>query len=239
MPGFKKNELKPHLQQSWVIPPEENGEFVARMEDVIDLYQRPYDPEVPVICMDEKTFQLLGEVQTPLPMTPNYPARYDYKYQCNGTANAFLFTEPLNGWRRVSIRERKTKRDWATEIRILLVEDYPEAKHVILVCDNLNTHVLGALYENFPPEEAAALRKRLEIHPTPKKGSWLNIAEIELSAFTRQCLNRRIGDLETARRETKHWETDRNTRQKEVDWQFTTANARVKLKRLYPKIELK
>ena len=239
MPGFKKNELKPHLHQSWVIPPEENAEFVARMEDIIDLYQRPYDPEVPVICMDEKTFQLLGDVQTPLPMMPNRPVRYDYEYQRNGTANAFLFTEPLDGWRRVSIRERKTKRDWAVEIRTLLVEDYPKAERVILVCDNLNTHALGALYENFPPEEAAALRRRLEIHPTPKKGSWLNIAEIELSAFTRQCLDRRIGDLETARRETKHWETDRNARQKEVDWQFTTAEARVKLKRLYPKIKLK
>lgn len=209
------------------------------MEDVIDLYQRPYDPEVPVICMDEKTFQLLGEVQTPLPMTPNRPVRYDYKYQRNGTANAFLFTEPLNGWRRVSIRERRTKRDWATEIRTRLVEDYPEVEHVFLVCDNLNTHALGALYENFPPEEAAALRRRLEIHPTPKKGSWLNIAEIELSAFTRQCLNRRIGNLESARKETKHRETGRNARQKEVDWQFMTPEARLKLKRLYPKIKLK
>ena len=209
------------------------------MEDLIDLYQRPYDPQVPVICMDEQPLQLIKEVRTPLSMAPNHPVRSDYEYQRNGTANIFLFTEPLKGWRRVSIRERKTRRDWATEIRTLLAEDYPEAERVILVCDNLNTHVHGALYESFPPEEAAALRKRLEIHPTPKHGSWLNIAEIELSALTRQCLNRRIGDLETLRVETKHWETDRNTRQKEVDWQFTTAEARVKLKRLYPQIKMK
>ena len=209
------------------------------MEDLIDLYQRPSNPKVPVICMDEQPLQLIKEVRIPLSMAPNRPVRYDYEYQRNGTANAFLFTEPLNGWRRVSIRERKTRRDWATEIRTLLVEDYPEAERVILVCDNLNTHTPGALYEAFPPEEAAALRKRLEIHPTPKHGSWLNIAEIELSAFTRQCLNRRIGDLETLRVETKHWETDRNVRQKEVDWQFTTAEARVKLKRLYPQIKMK
>ena len=209
------------------------------MEDLIDLYQRPSNPKVPVICMDEQPLQLIKEVRIPLSMAPNRPVRYDYEYQRNGTANAFLFTEPLNGWRRVSIRERKTRRDWATEIRTLLVEDYPEAERVILVCDNLNIHTLGALYEAFPPEEAAALRKRLEIHPTPKHGSWLNIAEIELSAFTRQCLNRRIGDLETLRVETKHWETDRNVRQKEVEWQFTTAEARVKLKRLYPQIKMK
>lgn len=161
-----KNGFRPHLCQSWVIPPEENGEFVARMEDLIDLYQRPSNPKVPVICMDEQPLQLIKEVRLPLSMAPNRPVRYDYEYQRNGTANAFLFTEPLNGWRRVSIRERKTRRDWATEIRTLLVEDYPEAERVIRSATT-STSIPRGRSTKPSPEEAAALRKRLEIHPTP------------------------------------------------------------------------
>jgi len=209
------------------------------MEDILELYQRPYNPNVPLICMDEQPIQLINEVRTPLPPGPNRVERYDYEYQRNGTANVFMFTEPLNGWRKVSIREKKKKEDWAMEIRSLMTEDYPDADRVILVCDNYNTHTIGALFRTFDPEEAAGIMKRLEIHPTPKHGSWLNIAEIELSALTRQCFNnRRIGDLESVRSEIKVWERSRNSNQKSVDWQFTAKDARVKLKRLYPQIKM-
>jgi hypothetical protein len=189
--------------------------------------------------MDEQPIQLIKEVRTPLPAGPNHVEKYDYEYQRNGTANVFMFTEPLNGWRKVSIREKKKKEDWAMEVRSLLTEYYPEADRVILVCDNYNTHTIGALFKTFEPEEASALMKRLEIHHTPKHGSWLNIAEIELSAFTRQCLGgRRIGDLDTLRFEADTWERTRNGNQKSVDWQFTSHDARVKLKRLYPQIKM-
>jgi hypothetical protein len=186
--------------------------------------------------MDEKPIQLLDDAIPPLTATPSHVARYDYEYKRNGTASIFMFTEPLRGWRKVNVREKRTKIDWATEIRELLEIDYPKAEKVILVCDNLNTHTLGALYAAFPPEEAFHLLKRLEIHYTPKHGSWLNIAEIELSALTRQCCDRRIKNLETLRSETKKWEQNRNENQKSVDWQFTTSDARIKLKRLYPQI---
>lgn len=209
------------------------------MEDILDLYRRPYNPDIPLICMDEQPIQLINEVHNPLPAGPNCVERYDYEYQKNGTANVFMFTEPLDGWRKVSIRQNKKKGDWATEIRELLESDYPDAEKVILVCDNLNTHTIGSLYTAFKPEYAFSLLKRLEIHHTPKHGSWLNIAEIELSALTRQCLNdRRIGDLETVRFETKEWEKTRNSNQISVDWQFTAKDARIKLKRLYPQIKM-
>jgi len=209
------------------------------MEDILDLYQRPFNSDIPLICMDEQPIQLINEVRTPLPAGQNCVERYDYEYQRNGTANVFMFTEPLDGWRKVSVRQKKKKEDWATEIRDLLEIDYPDAEKVILVCDNLNTHTIGALYAAFKPEDAFRLLKRLEIHYTPKHGSWLNIAEIELSALTRQCLKgRRIGDLETIRFETKEWEKTRNSNQISVDWQFTAKDARVKLKRLYPQIEM-
>lgn len=204
------------------------------MEDILDLYHRPYDPDIPLICMDEKPVQLLGDSREPLPATPRHPSRYDYEYTRNGTACIFLFTEPLKGWRKVNTRKQRTKEDWAQEIRELLEKDYPNARKVILVCDNLNTHTIGAFYAAFPPKEASMLVKRLEIHHTPKHGSWLNIAEIELSALTRQCLDRRLGNPTLLVQETKKWETFRNRRQKPVDWQFTTENARIKLKRLYP-----
>jgi hypothetical protein len=204
------------------------------MEEVLDLYHRPYDPEIPLICMDEKPVQLLGDTREPLPAAPGYPARYDFEYTRNGTACIFLFTEPLKGWRRVSARKHRKKEDWAHEVRELLETDYPNARKIILVCDNLNTHTIGAFYTAFPPAEASRLLKRLEIHHTPKHGSWLNIAEIELSALSRQCLDRRLDNLTLLVQEIKKWETSRNHNQKPVDWQFTSDNARIKLKRLYP-----
>ena len=208
------------------------------MEDVLDVYQWEYDADYPVVCMDEQPTQLIKETRKSLPTKPGTLAKYDYEYERSGTANNFMFTEPLGGWRKVSVRESKTKQDWAHEIKSLLDEDYPEAEMVVLICDNLNTHTLGALYETFPPSEARRLAERLEIHYTPKHGSWLNVAEIELSVMTKQCLARRIPELETLRRETLAWAAQRNERQTGVDWQFTTDDARIKLKRLYPQIQL-
>jgi len=221
-----------------VIPPKANGEFAARMEDVLAVYQRPYDPNFPVVCMDEQPTQLVKETRIPLPSRPASVAKYDFEYERNGTANHFLFTEPLAGWRKVNVRERKTRKDWAEEIRELLDVDYPDAEKVILVCDNLNTHTLGSLYEAFEPAEARRLAERLEIHYTPKHGSWLNMAEVELSVFTQQCLDRRIPDVASLRSEASAWHVRRNANQKSVNWQFTTETARVKLRRLYPQIEM-
>jgi DDE superfamily endonuclease len=221
----------------WVIPPEHSGEFVAHMEDVLEVYQTPYDPQVPMVCMDEQPVQLIKETRQPLPAAPGQPEKVDYEYERNGTANIFMFTEPLNGTRHVSVTEHRTAVDWASEIRDLLEVRYPEAARVRLVCDHLNTHGIGSLYEAFPPEQARRLASRLEIHYTPKHGSWLNIAEIELSALTMQCLDRRIPDLETLTKETQQWEQRRNESQKGVDWQFSTRDARIKLKRLYPQIQ--
>jgi hypothetical protein len=221
----------------WVIPPEKSGEFVAHMEDILEIYQLPYDPQIPVACMDEHPVQLIKETREPLPAHPGIPERYDYEYERNGTATIFMFTEPLSGVRTVSVRERRTAVDWATEVEHLLERQYPEAERIRLVCDHLNTHGLGSLYEAFPAEKARALAVRLEMHQTPKHGSWLNIAEIELSALTLQCLNRRIPDLATLRAETKQWEQRRNASQKGADWQFFTPEARIKLRHLYPQIQ--
>ena len=187
--------------------------------------------------MDEQPRQLIKETRIPLPAQPGRPQRFDYEYERKGTASLFLFTEPLTGWRRVSVRERRTAVDWAEEIQQLLEVDYPNAKKVLLVCDNLNTHDIASLYKRFSPEQARALVERLEIHYTPKHGSWLNIAESELAALTRQCLNRRIADIETLRQETTAWYQERNRSQKAVDWQFTTEDARTRLKRLYPQTD--
>jgi len=207
------------------------------MEQVLELYQLPYDPTIPLVCMDEKPVQLIKETRQPLPAAPGQPEKVDYEYERNGTANIFMFTEPLKGTRQVKVREQRTAVDWAYEVRDLLEVVYPDAERVRLVCDNLNTHELGSLYEAFPPETARALSKRLELYHTPKHGSWLNIAEIELSALTGQCLDRRIPDIETLRQETSAWEQRRNACQKGVDWQFTTQNARRKLKHLYPQVQ--
>lgn len=221
----------------WVIPPAHSGEFVAHMEDVLDVYQMPYDPQVPLVCMDEQPVQLIKETRQPLPAASGQPEKVDYAYERNGTANIFLFTEPLRGTRHVHVTGHRTAVDWAKEIRDLLEVRYPEAMRVRLVCDNLNTHGMGSLYEAFPPEQARRLASRLEIHSTPKHGSWLNIAEIELSALTLQCLDRRMPDLETLIQETMQWEQRRNATQKGVDWQFSTQDARIKLKRLYPQMQ--
>ena len=208
------------------------------MEDILDVYSWPYDADYPVVCMDEQPTQLIKETKTPLPVEPGKPAKYDYEYERAGTANNFMFVEPLGGWRKVSVRRTKTRQDWAHEIKELLDQDYPEAKYVILVCDNLNTHTLGSLYETFTPDEAQRLARRLDIRYTPKHGSWLNVAEIELSVMTKQCLDRRIPDIETLHQETSTWATDRTDNQTGVDWHFTTSNARTKLKRLYPQIQM-
>ncbi len=204
------------------------------MEEVLDLYERPYDARFPVVCMDEQPVQLIGESRLPLPMLPGQVQRYDYEYRRNGAVVNFMFTEPLGSWRKVSVRETKTMIDWAREMKMLLDEDYPDAVKVIVICDNLNTHKVGSLYEAFPPQEAKRLRKRLELHYTPKHASWLNVAEIELSLLTRQCLSRRIPDLPTLQQQAQKWYERRNENQKSVDWQFTCEDARIKLKRLYP-----
>ena len=208
------------------------------MEDVLDLYVMPYDPNIPVICMDEQPTQLIKETRMPLPGHSGQVQRYDYEYERRGTAVNFMFTEPLGEWRKVSVRERRTSMDWADEIKKLLDVDYAHVPKVRLVCDNLNTHKISSLYEAFAPQEARRLAKRLEIHYTPKHGSWLNIAEIELSVFTAQCLKRRIPEISFLRDEAKAWYKKRNLQQKGVNWQFTTPDARIKLKRLYPQIQI-
>ena len=207
------------------------------MEDVLDLYHQPFDALLPVVCMDEKPYQLLGETRVPIRMEPGKPERRDGEYVRNGTCSIFLFTEPLACRRHVSVSERRTRIDWANRIRDLLEVEYPDAIKVRLVLDNLNTHSIASLYEAFPPEIARRLAMRLEIHYTPKHSSWLNIAEIELSVMTRQCLDRRIADINSLRTEISAWESARNTEQKGVDWQFTTNDARIKLKRLYPQFK--
>jgi len=221
-----------------VIPPKQSGEFVATMENVLETYHLPYDPEVPVVVMDEQPVQLFKEVRQPIAATRHHPKRVDYEYERAGVANIFMFAHPLGGWRRVSVREKKTKNDWAHEVRILLEEDFPNVKKIVLVCDNLNTHTKGALYETFEPDVARALARRLEIVPTPKHGSWLNIAENELSALTIQCVKgRRFGTIEELRKEVIAWASQCNTKQKGVHWQFNIKNARTKLHSLYPKIK--
>lgn len=205
------------------------------MEDVLEVYLRPYNPEFPVVCMDESSKQLIGEVNEPIPAAPGHPLLKDDEYVRNGVAEIFMEVEPLAGRRHVVVTESRTRVDWANQIREMLDIRYPDAQKVVLVMDNLNTHSIASLYEAFPPAEALRLAQRLEIHHTPKHGSWLNIAEIELSVLKRQCLAERIPEIEHMRGEITAWNEARNSKQRKVDWQFTTADARVKLKRLYPK----
>ncbi len=220
-----------------MIPPEADAEFAAQMECVLDTYATPYDSRFPVVCMDEQPVQLLKETRTPVGATADHPRRVDYEYERAGVASLFMFCEPLGGWREVIAREHRTKVDWAKEVAALLDGRYATAGKVIVVCDNLNTHTLGAFYEAFEPEKARALVRRLEIRHTPKHGSWLNIAECELSAMTRQCVSgRRFGTLEELRAETTAWHTWTNDKQRGVDWQMQVEDARVKLKSVYPKI---
>jgi hypothetical protein len=216
-----------------VIPPEHNGSFVANMEKVLDVYKRPLDPLRPVVCMDESPKQLIGEVRAPVPVSPGYPAKQDYEYCRVGVCNIFLACEPLAGKRLVSITERKTKRDWAVFLE-QIADHYCKAEKITLVMDNLNTHEPGAIYEAFPPEKAKALWDRFEFVYTPKHGSWLNMAEIELNVLIGQCLNRRIDNVEVVRKEVNAWQNHRNNRQAKVNWQFTTKDARIKLLHLYP-----
>jgi len=211
------------------------------MEDVLSVYARPYNEKYPVVCVDEKPVQLLGDKRSPILLSEtNHTKLEDSEYIRNGTCSIFMFTEPLGCWREAHTLERRTKKIWATQIKWLLDEEYPDVEKVVLVMDNLNTHSISSLYETFPPEEAFRLAQRLELHFTPKHGSWLDIAEIELSALTNQCLaHRRIDNIEELRNEVMSWSVSRTANQKGVDWQFTTDNARVTLKSLYPVIELK
>lgn len=221
-----------------MIPPKQNADFVAAMEDVLEVYQRPYDSLRPQVCLDESSKQLFQEICTPLPTKPDLPAREDYEYERNGTANFFMLFEPLRGWREVKVTERRTKIDFAHVIRDLVDIHFPQAEKIVLIMDNLNTHKIASLYEAFAPEEARRLAEKLEIHFTPKHGSWLDMAETELGILSRQCLDRRIPDLETLRSEVAAWVAKRNSDQSKVTWRFTTENARIKLKTLYPSIQL-
>jgi transposase len=220
-----------------VIPPKQNAEFVAAMEDVLEVYRRPYDSRRPMVCLDEQSKQLVKETRPLIPAKPGRNQRIDYEYERNGTANLFMRFEPLAGRRRVKVTEQRTKVDFAHAIRDMVDEDYPEADVIVLVMDNLNTHKPASLYEAFEPAEARRLIEKLEIHYTPKHGSWLNMAETELSVMTKQCLDRRIPDVATLRREIAAWERQRNKARSKINWQFTTHDARIKLRKLYPSIQ--
>ena len=222
-----------------MIPPKADAEFAAHMEQVLDAYVRPYDATWPVLCMDERPTQLVRETRGPIQATKDRPRRVDYEYERAGTASIFLFCEPLAGWRRATARPRRTKADWAREVGELLEGRYADCERITLVSDNLNTHTRGAFYEVFEPARARALVRRIEFCHTPKHGSWLNVAESELSCMTRQCLkHRRFGDIETLRSEIAAWSADINDTQRGVDWQMTVGDARRKLKSIYPQIKL-
>lgn len=222
---------------TWCIPPAEDAAFVCQMEQVLETYKKPYDPKHPVVCMDEQPKQLISEVQKPIPMAPGAPARIDYEYVREGVCSAWMFVEPLGGWRDVPVTARKTAVDWAHQVRALVDNPrYAQAERITLVCDNLNTHTPASLYQAFKPEEAMRIIKKLDIVHTPKHGSWLNVAESELSVLTRQCLSGRIDSQDVISEEAQAWSKRRNEKTVGIDWQFTTADARIKLKHLYPKI---
>lgn len=221
----------------WCIPPEQDAAFVCQMEQVLEVYRRPYDPKRPVVCMDEQPKQLIAERSAPIPTGPGRPRRVDYEYVREGVCTVWMFVEPLGGWREVPVTATKTAVDWARAVqRLVDAPRFAEAEAITLVCDNLNTHTLASLYRAFPPEEAQRIAKKLELVHTPKHGSWLNIAESELSVLTRQSLCGRVAETSAVRAQAAAWAADRTERQIGVDWQFTTADARVKLKHLYPKI---
>ena len=219
-----------------MIPPEQNGSFVAHMERVLSVYKRILNPRNPVVCMDESPKQLIAETKVPISASPGQPARHDYEYKRCGVCNIFLACEPLAGKRMVKISDRKTKQDWACFLEDI-ANQYEEAEKITLVMDNLNTHAPGSLYETFPPDKAKALWDRFEFVYTPKHGSWLNMAEIELNVLIGQCLNRRIDDIEIAKRESSAWQEYRNNKNAKVNWQFTTKDERTKLSRLYPTLD--
>lgn len=222
---------------SWVIPPEADGECVAHREEVLETYAKAYNAACPVVCMDEQPVQRIGETRVPIPATQEHPERVDYEYERKGTASIFMCAEPLSGFRQATARPRRTKNDWAHAVAHLLDTRYAGVEKITMVCDNLNTHTKGAFYEAFPPDKARSYVRRIDFMYTPKHGSWLNVAECELSCMTSQCLkDRRIGALETLQTAIAAWSTRVNEKQRAVDWQFTIEKARGKLKRLYPKI---
>lgn len=231
--ALKKNELKPWLRNEWCIPTV-SAEFVWRMEDVLDLYAEPYIRQFPVVCFDERPYQLIGETRQPLPIEPGQPMRYDYEYQRNGTCNLFTYFQPLAGWRHIVVTEQRTRHDFARRMQELVDVHFPNAEIIRVVLDNLNIHTPAALYEVFEPAEARRLVRRLDFHYTPKHGSWLNMVEVEIAVLSSGCLDRRIPDLEMLCREIAAWEAERNARKATVNWQFNTTNARTKLKRIYP-----
>jgi hypothetical protein len=226
------------LSKEWCIPPKASSAFVAQMEDVLSMYERPYDPRFPQICMDETSKQLLGEKQPPLPTAPGQPARYDYEYERNAVCNLFVCFEPLQNWRQLSVTDRRTAIDWAHFMQRLADERYAHAERIIVVLDNLNTHGPSAFYEAFAPAEALRLSRRFEFHYTPKHGSWLNMAEIELSAVSRTCLADRIPDKDKLKAQVAACEKERNTNAASVTWRFTASDARIKLAKLYPTISV-
>ena len=231
----EKNVVKPHLKEQWCLPPgSPSGEFVARMEDVLEVYHRPFDERRPVVCLDEVPKQLVSEVRVPLPPRPGTTARCDYEYKREGVANLFMISEPLLGWRHVLVTERRTAVDFAEVLRWVVEDLHPGAAKVVLVTDNLNVHDPGSLYEAFDPARARRIVERVEWHYTPKHGSWLNVAECELAALSAQCLDRRIGSAARLKQVVAAWEEERNERMVGVDWRFRTADARIKLRRLYP-----
>ena len=221
----------------WCIPPEADCQFVAAMEDVLEVYHRPHDAKRPMVCLDEASKQLIGEIRSPRPAAPGRPARYDSEYVRHGTANLFVAFEPLAGWREVRVTDSRTRRDWAWFVKGLVDGRYKDAERVVLVMDNLNTHAPASLYEAFEPAEARRIAERLEIHYTPKHGSWLNMAEIELAAMSKQCLDERMEDKPALAREVAAWQAPRNDQRIGADWRFTTADARIKLKHLYPSVQ--
>jgi len=233
----KKNDLKPWQKKQWVIPPNANAEFVCAMEDVLEVYTRPDDSQRPVVCLDEASKPRVAETRVPIPAAPGKLERIDYAYERKGTARLFMVFEPWAGQRQVTGTDRRTAIDVAPVIRDVVDVSYPQADTIVLVMDNLNTHKPAALYEAFGPAEARRLWERLEIHHTPQHGSWFNMAETELSVLVTQCLDRRLPDKEPLTREVAAWERQRNTAECRIDWQFTTQDARIKLKRLYPSIE--
>ena len=222
------------MKQEWKIPPKANAAFVAQMEDVLDVYARPFDPKRPQVCFDESNKQQIKEVSDPLPLQAGQPLRYESEYERNGVSNLFMFFAPLLNWRHVKVTDQRTALDWAQCMKDLVDVHFPDAEQIVVVMDNLNTHTPAALYAAFAPEEAKRIWDRLEFHYTPKHGSWLNMAEIELSVLSRQCLNRRIADQDALRREVTAWAERRNRSGATVEWRFTTADARIKLKKLYP-----
>ena len=234
---LKKNELKPWLKECWCLPPQGSAEFVCAMEDVLEVYHREYQDNEVLVCLDETSKQLVQETRTPLPPRPGAARAYDYEYQRNGVSNLFMLFAPLEGWRRVEVTDRRTRTDWAEVVRKLVDEDYADKERIVLVMDNLNTHHPSSLYQAFEPAEARRIAERLEIHYTPKHGSWLNIAEIELGVLARQCLDRRIPSQRVLAQETGAWQEQRNRAAIRVDWRFTTQDARIKLKSLYPSIQ--